>query len=260
MKWRLGVTGSPIEHSLSPQLHEAGLAHAGLTGSSARLELDAANADRLRVVMGRDFDALAVTMPLKAAAAALCDVLDPAATRLGVVSSIAYREGELHGAMFDGVGLVAALNGEFDLDLNAKHVVILGSGGSARALVDAFVDAGAHSVVVHGRNAATVAAIVGRYDNVFDSMQVYRPVDLIVNTTPSASRPVEAAVRQGVTPDTVAVDVTYNPLQSPWLALHASSGCRTTNGLAMLAYVSACSLNWWLGTELSGATLLSVLR
>jgi len=69
MNWRLGVVGSPIAHSLSPQLHEAGLRLAGLTGSSQRVELTLADASLLPSMLGNEFDALSVTSPLKNAAA-----------------------------------------------------------------------------------------------------------------------------------------------------------------------------------------------
>ena len=62
MKWRLGVVGSPIEHSLSPQLHEAGLKIAGLKGSSTRVELRESDAKKLAKWMGKDYDALSVTI------------------------------------------------------------------------------------------------------------------------------------------------------------------------------------------------------
>ena len=65
MIWRLGVTGYPIEHSLSPTLHEAGLRLAGLEGSSQRLAIVEDEIDRLGGLLGTSFDALSVTMPLK---------------------------------------------------------------------------------------------------------------------------------------------------------------------------------------------------
>ena len=65
MKWRLGVVGSPISHSLSPQLHEAGLRILGLEGTSERVEVARDETDRLRNLIEGDFDALSVTMPLK---------------------------------------------------------------------------------------------------------------------------------------------------------------------------------------------------
>ena len=259
MRWRLGVAGSPIEHSLSPALHEAGLAIAGLEGSSRRYEITEDQAARLRGLMGVEVDALSVTMPLKAAAARLCDELDDRARALGVVNSLLWREGRLWGASTDGPGFVDALRGELGVDVADMYVVVLGAGGAARAIVDALVHHGVHSVVVLGRTRARVASITGRYDNVLDHTTLYRPVDLIVNTTPALGRVDAAAVMQGVTRDTIAVDITYDPARSSWLSLHADLGCRHTNGRAMLAYQAARQMNWWWGSDLDGAALLKAI-
>jgi len=259
MQWRLGVVGSPIAHSLSPTLHEAGLALAGLQGSSRRLEIVEAEASSLRDLMGASFDALSVTMPLKAAAAGLCDHLDERAASLGVVNSLLWRDGQLWGAASDGPGFIDALRGVFDVGVENFHVVVLGAGGAARAIVDSLVLEGATSVSVHGRSGANVAKIVARHRNVVDHNILYRPVDLIINTTPVSSRALDAAVIQGVTRDTIAIDITYDPVLSPWLALHADLGCRHSNGLAMLAFTVTRQMNWWWNTTLDGAQLLKAV-
>ena len=259
MFWRLGVAGSPIAHSLSPALHVAGLALAHLEGSSTRFELAEADAQKLGRLMGAEVDALSVTMPLKAVAASLCDELDERARALGVVNSLLWREGRLHGASTDGPGFVDSLRGGFEVDVANLNVVVLGAGGAAAAIVDALVHGGAHAVAVIGRTPARVASIAGRYDNVRDHTTLYRPIDLIVNTTPARDRVEAAAVMQGVTRDTIAVDITYDPARSPWLSLHADHGCRHANGRAMLAYQAARQMNWWWGSDIDGAALLEAI-
>ena len=109
MRWRLGVAGFPIEHSLSPMLHEAGLALADLEGSSSRLELREEDAPLLGELMGTRFDALSVTMPLKFAALSVCDSLDEVSLRIGVVNSLLARDGQILGACTDGPGFLAAV-------------------------------------------------------------------------------------------------------------------------------------------------------
>ncbi len=259
MFWRLGVAGSPIAHSLSPALHVAGLALASLEGSSRRYELVEAEAARLGLLMGTEMDALSVTMPLKSAAASLCDELDETARALGVVNSLLWREGRLYGTSTDGPGFIDSLRGEFGVEVTNMNVVVVGAGGAARAIVDALVGHGAHAVAVLGRTPSRVASIVARYDNVVDHTTLYRPVDLIVNTTPVDGRRDAAAVMQGVTRDTIAVDITYDPDRSPWLALYADLGCPHRNGRAMLAYQAARQMNWWWGSDLDGAALLEAI-
>ena len=234
MKWRLGVVGSPIEHSISPQLHEAGLTMAGLKGTSTRVELREADAKKLAKWMGKDYDALSVTMPLKRAALTYCVELDEAASRTGAVNSLLWRDQRIEGANTDGAGFLDALRAAFGVTVDNLHVVVLGSGGAARAIVDALVGDGASSVAVHARSSDQVENLSGRYTNVFGHMLVYRPVDLIVN-------------------------ITYAPALSAWRTMYRAAGCRTQNGLGMLAYQAARQMSWWFETEIDGAELMKVI-
>jgi shikimate dehydrogenase len=177
-----------------------------------------------------------------------------------VVNSLLWRDDRLWGAATDGPGFVDSLRGEFGVGVEGMYVVMLGAGGAARAIVESLVRQGAHSISVLGRTPSRVAEIVERHDNVFDEMTLYRPVDLIVNSTPSHGRGPSTTVMQGVSRDTIAIDITYDPRVSGWLALHADHGCRHRNGLAMLAYQAARQMNWWWDSALEGAELLEVIR
>jgi shikimate dehydrogenase len=151
------------------------------------------------------------------------------------------------------------VRGQFGVDLEGAHAVILGAGGAARGIVDGLVEAGVASVAVHGRTESKVEALVAKYANVYDFSLTYRPVDLIINTTPVDGRVRDGAVMQGVGSHTLAVDITYEPRISPWRALHDQSGCRTANGLGMLAYQAALQMQWWWGVDIDGAALLEVI-
>ncbi len=259
MNWRLAVLGYPVSHSLSPQLHEAGLALAGLTGSSQRVEVREEESSRVTALLGTRLDAASVTMPLKSVVTALCDRLDAVATRTGMVNSLWFHDGRLHGANTDGQGLLDALSDEFRFDASGARVVVLGAGGAARSIVDALSVAGADEVVVHARNAANLDWLVQHYDVVRPPARHVEPIDLVVNTVPVAGRDEEEDVLDGVGPETIAVDITYAPHTSPWRALYDAVGCATANGVAMLAYQAARQMQWWFQTSIDGATLLEAL-
>ena len=256
MFWRLGVVGSPIAHSLSPALHRAGLAALGLEGDSERFEVGLDQATHLGELLGARVDALSVTMPLKSLAAQMCDDLDPVAARLGVVSSLWWRDGRLAGLSSDGPGFLDALRGELGVEVAGREVVVMGTGGAATSIVDSLVADGAR-VSVLSRSAASAEALCQRFSGVRPFTHDTR-VDLVVNTTPSASRE-ETTLLEGVSETTVAVDITYEPARSPWLEAHAARGCVVANGLAMLAYQAARQMNWWWGASLDGSTLLQVI-
>ena len=260
MRWRLAVVGSPIAHSLSPLLHEKGLAMAGLEGTSTRVELGREQGPALRELLDSAYDAVSVTMPLKKVAAGLCTQLDEVATRIGVVNSVLVRDGELRGACTDGRGFVDSLAGEFGLTVTGKHVVVLGAGGAAHGIIDALVEANVGSVAVQNRTPTTVRELTDRYDTVVADAPLGAPVDLIVNTIPTSGRPDVAVLHDGVHEQTLAVDIIYEPRMSNWRAFYESHGCRSANGLGMLAYQAARQMQWWWDTPMDGAQLLEVLQ
>jgi shikimate dehydrogenase len=235
MNWRLGIAGSPIGHSLTPQLQDAALAMVGFEGSSRRVELGAKDKTKLNKVMRKEFDALSVTMPLKGFGAEICDDLDEVAVRTRSVNSLLMRDGKLFGASTDGDGFVNALRGQFDAGVEGAHVVVLGAGGAANAIVDGLVRA---------TSASTLASL--------------RPCTA-TDATPIAGRVDEAAVMQGVGAHTIAVDITYDPRMSSWRELHERSGCASANGLGMLAYQAALQFQWWWDVPFDGAKLLEVI-
>jgi shikimate dehydrogenase len=259
MNWRVGVVGSPVAHSLSPQLHEAGLRLAGLTGTSTRVELALADAEELVDLLPSRFDALSVTSPLKGSAFAIAKERTEVAERTQSVNSLLVREGILCGASTDGDGFISSLTYTYGPVVDNAHVAVLGAGGAASAIVDALVRHGAASIAVLGRTESKVESLTNRYSNVFSSALVYRPVDLVVNTVPIAARVAEAAVLQGVCHETIAIDVTYEPRESEWLRRYEDAGCRTMNGLAMLAFQAALQMEWWWGVTLEGTRLLEAL-
>lgn len=260
MNWRVGIAGSPVSHSLSPRLHEMGFRLAGLNGTSTRVEIDLLHATDLKRLLGTAFEALSITSPLKRAAFELCDVPSETAARTHSVNSLLVRDGFLLGDSTDGQGFVDALRATFGSVIDNAHVAVLGAGGAASAIVDGLVANGAQSIVVHGRTAANVNALVDRYTNVHSSSLVYRPIDLIVNTIPEVGRSAEATVLQGVHHDTIAVDIVYDPTETEWRTRYAEAGCRTLNGLPMLAYQAAMQMQWWWGVALDGAQLLEGLQ
>lgn len=255
MRWRLGVVGSPIEHSLSPQLHEAGLAMAGLDGTSERVSLSLEDVGRLGDLMVDAFDALSVTMPLKEAALACCDELDSVAERTGALNSLLVHNGRILGASTDGAGLLDALVGEFGYTVSGTSVAVLGAGGAARAVVDALVHAGARTVTVLSSTPERAAQLAARYERVVDRPVEAPSYDLVVNTVAVPARD-EPVVLVGASVATIAIDITYEPRVSSWRSTYDSYGCRSANGLGMLAHQAARQMQWWWGRPIDGARLL----
>jgi shikimate dehydrogenase len=190
----------------------------------------------------------------------MCDERSESALRTRSVNSLLVRDGVLQGESTDGEGFIDALRATYGDVVDNAHAVVLGAGGAASAIVDALVAHGAQSIVVHGRTPSKVEALVERYPIVHSSSLVYRPVDLIVNTIPESGRDNEVAVLQGVHLDTVAVDIVYEPRETEWRQRYAEAGCRTLNGLPMLAYQAALQMRWWWGVALDGSQIMKELQ
>lgn len=260
MHWRLGVAGDPIAHSLSPQLHEAGLRLAGLEGSSERFLINEQNQELLVEYLGARIDALSITMPLKARAYEKCDGVTPVAERLGVVNSIRWVNGRIEGHCTDGTGLVHALRAERGISVEGAQTVVLGSGGAATAIIDAFFDAGASSVTVLARNTDAVRLLNERFPSLVESGSRVIKADIVVNTTPSSSRSHPLMFDIEPRSAAIAIDITYDPIKSSWLQAFEEIGFETMNGLPMLAYQAALQMEWWWGQPISGNELLGALK
>jgi shikimate 5-dehydrogenase len=83
--------------------------------------------------------------------------------------------------------------------------------------------------------------------------------DLLINATPAASREMTTEVL-AFRDNAMAVDIAYDPVMTPWRSLYEDAGCRTTNGLGMLAYQAALQMTWWFSTLIDGADLLAVIQ
>ena len=150
-----GVIGNPVRHSMSPAIHNAAYEATGLDWAYVALPVteDRVEAALLGAV-ALGLEGVSVTMPHKTAAAQFCDELTPAAARLGVVNSIRNVDGTLVGNNTDGTGFLRALLAD-GWPANGRRVVVVGAGGTARALAAALVDAGAEQVLVARRREET---------------------------------------------------------------------------------------------------------
>jgi shikimate dehydrogenase len=251
----VAVIGDPIEHSLSPALHNAAFAETGVDGVCVAFRVGAGRAGHAAAAMRTlGLVGMSVTMPHKADIIDGLDELTPTAARLGSVNCVR-RDGDLLvGDSTDGAGFLAGLREDFDLDPSGAHCVVLGAGGAARAVVLALAGAGAASVRVVNRsrtNAERAAALAGPLGSVGDPEQV-RQADLVVNATPvgmaagaaADSLPVDAAL---LSADQVVAELVYHPQVTPLMRAAASVGARTSNGVSMLLHQAAVAFTHWTG-------------
>ena len=275
-----GVLGNPVRHSLSPAMHNAALAELGLDW--VYLALPTA-ADQLEAVLrgleAIDCRGLNVTLPHKQAVAGLCRTLSPLAERLGAVNTLVrHPQGGWRGDNTDVAGFLAPLRAG-GRDWQGKRAVVLGCGGSARAVVAALVELGCGSIEVAGRNAAKQEALLASCRSWAPQLkaltwqpQTIQPCQstglesalakarLVVNTTPvgmasasdpgAASRcPLSPVELEALQPQSCVYDLIYTPRPTALLAAAAARGCEALDGLEMLVQQGAAALRQWSGID-----------
>jgi len=239
------VTGSPIAHSLSPAMHNAGFAQTG--SNAAYVALDARDAqDFVSFARAMNLRGASITAPFKVSLMSAMDELDPVARQVGAVNTLAVRGGRWIGSNTDVAGFLAPLKGR--MTLRGTRAAILGAGGAARAVAVALRGAGADVCVCARRfeEADKVAALVGVRAATFPPPA--GSWDVLVNATSCGSRPGEASVMADAHLDgEIVFDLVYAPGETALLAQAQASGCWTIGGIEMLIAQAEKQFEIWTG-------------
>lgn len=259
----VGVMGWPIEHSLSPQMHNAAFEALDMNCCYVPLPVDPALLPQaVEGLRALDFVGCNVTVPHKQGVWACLDEVSENAQAVGAVNTLIRRGDEWYGDNSDIPGFLMSLQEE-NFDPDGKQAVILGAGGAARGVVYALLQAGA-SVAILNRTLSRAEALADELRQwVPEATLETRPLDtnelakeaaeadLLVNATTLGMWP-----KTGVSPwpkeltfpsHLTVFDLVYNPLETRFLAQAKAAGATTIGGLKMLVYQGAVSFNWWFG-------------
>jgi shikimate dehydrogenase len=261
------VLGDPVDHSKSPAMHNAAFAarhlpHLYLRARVAPRDLGAALREARRLDMG----GLNLTLPLKETAVGLVDDLTPAARAIGAVNTIVPRRGRLMGDNTDGAGFLRALRGRVRLE--TAKVVVIGAGGSARAVGTALAGTGRGPLVLANRTRAKAVTLATRLAD-----QGQRPVEvrdlddptllddatLVVNATAAGLAGARLPIRASRAPRAcLFMDLVYGR-PTPFLAAASRAGRPTADGRDMLLYQGALAFEAWTGRHAPLAAMRAAL-
>lgn len=239
----LAVLGSPVSHSLSPVMHEAGLRALGLSGSYVAIDVDE-NGMRHHAELVRSgaMTGANITMPHKRLAAELSDVLTETAERAGAVNTWYHRDGRLHGHTTDVHGVRVVIERR---SLPTSSILILGSGGAAASTLVACdgmsvsVSARSHEKASHLIESTGVDAEVVAWGTPV-------PDALVVNATPIGMNG-EALPADVVAGAGGVFDMTYGVSPSPALVRARRGELPTADGIDLLAAQAEESFHLWTG-------------
>ena len=258
-------------HSLSPVMHNAAFQALGLDARYEALGVSEADLpDLVERLRKADVYGANVTIPHKLAVVPLLDALTPEAEMVGAVNTILNRDGTLTGHNTDIGGFARALADRGGYDAEGRDVLMLGAGGSARAVGLALLRAGA-TLGVANRTAARGEALARDLER-FGDVAAVRPEDLdravlraslVVNTT-SVGHDIYAPERSplppGILPREMVVDIIYRPAQTPLLRAAVKAGLKTQNGLPMLVYQGAEAFTAWTSRDAPLEVMFEALK
>jgi shikimate dehydrogenase len=238
---RAAVLGKPVGHSLSPVIHNAGYAAAGLTGwAYTAIECAEAELPDLVAGLGPEWAGLSLTMPLKEVALAVADAVSPLATVLGAANTLVRRgDGGWSAENTDAGGMTDALRAAGVA--RVADLAILGAGGTARAALAAARDLGAATVTVYARRAGAVDALLPAAEALGLTVRRVdwsRAVEaagapVVVSTVPAGvADPLAGTARWGS--GTVLFDALYHPWPTPLAASALRAGRTVISGLDLL--------------------------
>jgi shikimate dehydrogenase len=250
-----GITGWPVSHSRSPRLHGFWLERYGVDGAYLPLPIHPDNFPAaVRGLMLSGFAGVNVTIPHKVAAFGICDLVDDSARRAGAVNTLIFEAGRISGSNTDGWGFLANLRSS-GVDPAAGPALILGAGGSARAIAAVLLELGV-GVTLANRTRSRAERLAGdlsglriiEWDSRDDALSDHA---LLVNATSlgmTGQPPLAIDLDRG-SPALAVADIVYVPLETPLLAAARSRGLACVEGLGMLLHQAVPGFSAWFGVQ-----------
>ena len=250
-----GIIGYPVKHSFSPRMHNAAFSalkmDARYLAFLVKPEQIQQALEGIRVL---NVSGVNVTVPHKSAVIPYLDEIAPLAQKLGAVNTILNDEGRLSGTNTDISGFVRSL-GDLNFSPKNKTMVVLGAGGSARAVLAGLADAGASRIMIHNRTVARAESLVLEFSQNFTetqfsavSLQTVKNsnLDLLVNTT-------TVGMQSDATPLDLSqcveikhvLDLIYSPAKTRLLRQAQELNIPALNGSGMLLYQGCDAFTFW---------------
>ncbi|HEX6729185.1 MAG TPA: shikimate dehydrogenase [Pyrinomonadaceae bacterium] len=254
-----GLVGSPVMHSISPDIHNSAFEAEKINGVYLPFEVKNIRSfiERLVHPASRELDlcisGLSVTAPHKLEVMQFLNWIDPRATDIGAVNTVVVEDDRLRGYNTDVDGFIEPLLKAIELTANSK-VAVIGAGGAANGAIWSLREKGA-KVVLFARDPQKARPLAEKFEVPLERLDVgsFASFDVVINATPLGSfgkqvdeTPATAVQLRGVR---LAYDLVYNPIETPFLREAASVGCKTLGGLEMLVAQAQLQFKLWTGKE-----------
>jgi shikimate dehydrogenase len=260
MKKVYGVIGDPIGHSMSPDIHNDAFENLGIDAVYLPFHVLPANlSDAVKGMKAIGVAGFNVTVPHKTTIIPYLDEVDELAAAIGAVNTVLLKNDRYIGYNTDGAGFYMSLVDKLGTRLSEKKILVIGAGGSARAIYFTLVKEGTHTVDIANRTIERAEALIAdcRFEkssfalSLSEAEQSLEKYDVIVQTTSSGMSPEIEAMPLSLTKlkkETFVSDIIYNPLETKLLQEASMKGASVQNGVSMLANQAALAFELWTGT------------
>ena len=269
-----GLLGNPVEHSLSPAIHNGAFQKLGLNFVYLAFRVEDLGSAMAGIRALGNLRGFSVTIPHKVAVIPYLDEVETTAKHIGSVNTIVIENGRLIGYNTDASGALRAFTNA-GVPLTGRHVLMLGSGGAARAIAFALgtahvgrltilgIDEGERDGLIRDLQAKTELTITGGALDEKTLRQVVPHAQVLLHCTPVGMSP---RSEQSCVPPTVfspgltVMDIVYNPLETKLLKEAKAAGCRVIRGLEMFLNQAVAQFELWTGQTAPADVMRSVLE
>lgn len=261
----IGIFGDPIDHSLSPHMHNAAFELLGLDYAYIPFHVssdDLGNA--VQSIRALKLRGVNVTVPHKVAVMEFLDELDEQAEHIGSVNTIVNDNGKLIGYNTDGRGYIKSLHEETDLNIEGINVMIMGAGGSARSIVSALITKNPKEIVIVNRTLTRAEALAIEFQKHTSTTKLkalsitdglfgheIEETKLFINATTMGMLDIDMPPipLEHLQPSAIISDIVYSPINTPIIKEAEEMGFTVHRGIGMLVYQGAIGFELWTGEK-----------
>ena len=253
-----GVLGFPIDHSLSPRLHNYWLARLRVDGLYIPISVRPENLESmLKTLLNIGFSGINVTIPYKETMFSLCDETDELAKCLKAVNTLCFSSNRVWGTSTDGTAFIENFKQKTGLSTIPERVILVGSGGSSASIIASLLEEPLSMLTLFNRSRVRAELLLERFSPLSHSVELHigdiadlpyalSDSDLLISTIPAEAWNWDiSALRR----ESFVADISYSPLMTPLLRAARSQGNEIVTGIGMLIRQAVPGFRMWHGVS-----------
>ncbi|MCY6355575.1 shikimate dehydrogenase [Clostridium sp. ZS2-4] len=259
MRSLYGLLGEKLTHSFSPQIHSEIFEETKIDGYYHLFSVEKSDLkDAVAGFKALKIKGVNVTIPYKVEVMKHLDRISEEAEKIGAVNTICFKDGKIIGYNTDYYGFGMMLD-KFNVNINDKKAVILGTGGAARAVLQYLVDNNIKKVIIVSRNKEEGREKFQNFNVAsYEELKSIEDMDIVINTTPCGMYPnteYSPIDKDVISKFHTAIDLIYNPKETLFLKYAKEEGLKAINGLCMLVGQAVKAEELWNNFKINSKTV-----